>query len=67
MELPDPASSAMWGLPVEIDQQTASHLDVKTLITRHSTISILSDLTISGDANSVWIFQICSGDTHICK
>jgi anaerobic selenocysteine-containing dehydrogenase len=27
-ELPDPASSAMWGLPVEIDPKTAAKLDV---------------------------------------
>lgn len=27
-ELPDPASSAMWGLPVEIDPKTAVQLDV---------------------------------------
>jgi len=29
-ELPDPASSAMWDLPVEIDPQTASRLSVET-------------------------------------
>jgi anaerobic selenocysteine-containing dehydrogenase len=29
-ELPDPASSAMWGLPVEIDPQTAAKLRVVT-------------------------------------
>jgi len=29
-ELPDPVSSAMWGLPVEIDRQTASRLEIKT-------------------------------------
>ncbi len=29
-ELPDPASSAMWGLPVEIDPKTASRLGVQT-------------------------------------
>ncbi|HKW96848.1 MAG TPA: molybdopterin-dependent oxidoreductase [Bryobacteraceae bacterium] len=28
-ELPDPASSAMWGLPVEIDPRTAAKLGVK--------------------------------------
>ncbi|HEX4773706.1 MAG TPA: molybdopterin-dependent oxidoreductase [Bryobacteraceae bacterium] len=29
-ELPDPASSAMWGLPVEIDPKTATKLNVAT-------------------------------------
>lgn len=29
-ELPDPVSSAMWGLPVEIDRQTASRLEIRT-------------------------------------
>jgi anaerobic selenocysteine-containing dehydrogenase len=29
-ELPDPASSAMWGLPVEIDPKTAVDLNIKT-------------------------------------
>ena len=29
-ELPDPASSAMWGLPVEIDSRTAANLNVNT-------------------------------------
>ncbi len=29
-ELPDPVSSAMWGLPIEVDPQTASRLGVKT-------------------------------------
>ena len=29
-ELPDPVSSAMWGLPVEIDPQTASKLKIAT-------------------------------------
>jgi anaerobic selenocysteine-containing dehydrogenase len=29
-ELPDPASSAMWGLPVEIDPKTAANLKVAT-------------------------------------
>jgi anaerobic selenocysteine-containing dehydrogenase len=29
-ELPDPASSSMWGLPVEIDPQTAAHLNIGT-------------------------------------
>ena len=29
-ELPDPASSFMWGLPVELDPQTASKLNVET-------------------------------------
>ncbi|MBV8550123.1 MAG: molybdopterin-dependent oxidoreductase [Acidobacteriaceae bacterium] len=29
-ELPDPASSSMWGLPVEIDPQTAARLNVNT-------------------------------------
>jgi anaerobic selenocysteine-containing dehydrogenase len=29
-ELPDPVSSAMWGLPVEIDPRTASKLGIKT-------------------------------------
>jgi anaerobic selenocysteine-containing dehydrogenase len=29
-ELPDPVSSAMWGLPVEIDPSTASRLGIKT-------------------------------------
>jgi anaerobic selenocysteine-containing dehydrogenase len=29
-ELPDPASSAMWGLPVEIDSQTAAKLGIRT-------------------------------------
>jgi menaquinone reductase, molybdopterin-binding-like subunit len=29
-ELPDPASSAMWGLPVEIDPQTAARLNLAT-------------------------------------
>lgn len=29
-ELPDPVSSAMWGLPVEIDPQTASRLGIST-------------------------------------
>jgi len=29
-ELPDPVSSAMWGLPVEIDPQTASKLRIAT-------------------------------------
>lgn len=29
-ELPDPVSSAMWGLPVEIDPQTAAKLDLAT-------------------------------------
>ena len=28
-ELPDPVSSAMWGLPVEIDPQTAAKLQIK--------------------------------------
>ncbi len=27
-ELPDPASSSIWGLPVEIDPQTAQHLQI---------------------------------------
>jgi anaerobic selenocysteine-containing dehydrogenase len=29
-ELPDPVSSAMWGLPVEIDAQTAGRLNIAT-------------------------------------
>ena len=29
-ELPDPVSSAMWSLPVEIDPQTAARLGIKT-------------------------------------
>lgn len=29
-ELPDPVSSAMWGLPAEIDPRTASSLEIKT-------------------------------------
>jgi anaerobic selenocysteine-containing dehydrogenase len=29
-ELPDPVSSAMWGLPVEIDPKTAAKLDIQT-------------------------------------
>lgn len=29
-ELPDPASSAMWGIPVEIDPETAAKLKVRT-------------------------------------
>jgi len=29
-ELPDPASSSMWGLPVEIDAQTAASLRIVT-------------------------------------
>jgi molybdopterin-containing oxidoreductase family iron-sulfur binding subunit len=29
-ELPDPVSSAMWSLPVEIDPQTAAKLGIKT-------------------------------------
>ncbi len=29
-ELPDPASSAMWGLPVEIDTKTAARLGIRT-------------------------------------
>jgi anaerobic selenocysteine-containing dehydrogenase len=29
-ELPDPVSSAMWGLPVEVDPRTASRLGIKT-------------------------------------
>jgi hypothetical protein len=29
-ELPDPVSSSMWGLPLEIDPQTAAKLNVKT-------------------------------------
>lgn len=29
-ELPDPVSSAMWGLPVEVDAGTASRLGIKT-------------------------------------
>jgi anaerobic selenocysteine-containing dehydrogenase len=29
-ELPDPVSSAMWGLPVEIDPQTAAKLGIRT-------------------------------------
>ena len=29
-ELPDPVSSSMWGLPVEIDPHTAAHLNVST-------------------------------------
>jgi anaerobic selenocysteine-containing dehydrogenase len=29
-ELPDPASSAMWGVPVEIDPHTAASLNVRT-------------------------------------
>lgn len=29
-EMPDPVSSAMWGLPVEIDPQTAARLGIKT-------------------------------------
>jgi len=29
-ELPDPASSAMWGLPVEVDAQTAARLGIET-------------------------------------
>jgi molybdopterin-containing oxidoreductase family iron-sulfur binding subunit len=29
-ELPDPASSSMWGLPVELDPHTAAQLDVGT-------------------------------------
>ena len=29
-ELPDPASSAMWGLPVEVDPQTAAKLGIRT-------------------------------------
>jgi anaerobic selenocysteine-containing dehydrogenase len=29
-ELPDPASSSMWGLPVEIDAQTAANLRIAT-------------------------------------
>jgi anaerobic selenocysteine-containing dehydrogenase len=28
-EMPDPASSAMWGLPVEIDPQTAARLGIR--------------------------------------
>ena len=29
-ELPDPVSSAMWGLPVEVDPKTATRLGIKT-------------------------------------
>jgi anaerobic selenocysteine-containing dehydrogenase len=29
-EMPDPASSAIWGLPVEIDPQTAAHYGIAT-------------------------------------
>jgi molybdopterin-containing oxidoreductase family iron-sulfur binding subunit len=29
-ELPDPASSAMWDLPVEVDPQTATKLNIST-------------------------------------
>jgi molybdopterin-containing oxidoreductase family iron-sulfur binding subunit len=29
-ELPDPASSAMWDLPIELDRQTAARLKVAT-------------------------------------
>jgi anaerobic selenocysteine-containing dehydrogenase len=67
-ELPDPASSAIWGLPVEIDPQTARHLqisngDIVRVQSAHGTIEAPAYVH-PGAIPGVLSMAIGDGHTH---